>query len=201
MKLKTKKSKIIFLILILLLIIFILGMILLILSVRPTTEELASEKLAYINDSTQWEDETIYPDHAAAFGRAYRGNLEIMSIGKSMYYVATEVLPTYYTELKDATDEEIDEYYDKESESIGIDLAIKNRTKFVNLVKELQKLSGDTLTLESYRIDLDTIITGANYTRAVLYIKYQGNDEIPINITANNVISSKYSTVEYSVNV
>ena len=101
----------------------------------------------------------------------------------------------------DATDEEIDKYYDKESEAISINLAIKNKTKFVNLVKELQNLSGDTITLESYRIDLDTITNGANYTKAVLYIKYQGNDEIPINITVNNTISSKYSTIEYSVGI
>ena len=201
MKLKTKKGKIIVLILILVLIIFILGIILLILSATSTSEKLASEKLAYINDGTQWEDETIYPDYAAAFGRAYQGDLKIMNIGKSMYYVVTEVLPTYYNELKDATDEEIDKYYDKESEAISINLDIKNKTKFVNLVKELQNLSGDTITLESYRIDLDTITNGANYTKAVLYIKYQGNDEIPINITVNNTISSKYSTIEYSVSI
>ena len=201
MKLKIKRRKIILLILILIVLILILGFILLILSTRPTTADLATEKLDYINDSEQWNDETVYPDYSAAFGRAYQGDLTIMDIGKSMYYVATEVLPKYYKDLKDASDKEIEKYYDKESESICINLAIKNKVKFVNLIKELQKLSGDTITWKSYRIDLDTITTGANYTKAVLYITYQENKEIPINITANNTISPNYSTVEYSVDI
>ena len=199
MKLKIERKKIIILIVILIILIFILTYILLILNAKPTKVDLAKEKLAYINDTTQWEDETRYPDNAAAFGRAYQGNLTIMDIGKSMYYVATEVLPKYYKDLKDSSDKEIEKYYDKESELIYIDLAIKNKTKFMNLIKKLQKLSGDTITWESYRIDLDTITTGADYTKAVLYITYKGNKEIPINITANNKISSNCSTVEYSV--
>lgn len=199
MKLKIERKKIIILIVILIILIFILAYILLILSAKPTKVDLAKEKLAYINDTTQWEDETRYPDNAAAFGRAYQGDLTIMDIGKSMYYVVTDVLPTYYKDLKDASEEKIEKYYDKESESIYVDLAIKNKTKFVNLIKELQKLSGDTITLESYRIDLDTIKTGANYTKAVLYITYKGNEEIALDITANNVISSNCSSVEYLV--
>lgn len=201
MKLKIKKSKIILLIIIVIILILVLGMILLILNAQPTTAELASEKLAYINDSNQWNDDTVYPDYSAAFGRAYEGNLTIMDIGKSMYYVATEVFPKYYEDLKDASREEIEKYYEKESESIYINLAIKNKSKFVNLIKELQKLSGDTISWESYRIDLDSIDTGANYTKAVLYITYQGNDEISVNITANNNVSKDCSTVEYSVNM
>lgn len=201
MKLKIKKSKIILLIIIVIILILVLGMILLILNAQPTTAELASEKLAYINDSNQWNDDTVYPDYSAAFGRAYEGNLTIMDIGKSMYYVATEVFPKYYEDLKDASREEIEKYYEKESESIYINLAIKNKSKFVNLIKELQKLSGDTISWESYRIDLDSIDTGANYTKAVLYITYQGNDEISVNITANNNVSRDCSTVEYSVNM
>lgn len=201
MKLKIKKSKIILLIIIVIILILVLGMILLILNAQPTTAELASEKLAYINDSNQWNDDTVYPDYSAAFGRAYEGNLTIMDIGKSMYYVATEVFPKYYEDLKDASREEIEKYYEKESESIYINLAIKNKSKFVNLIKELQKLSGDTISWESYRIDLNSIDTGANYTKAVLYITYQGNDEISVNITANNNVSKDCSTVEYSVNM
>ena len=105
MKLKIKKSKIILLIIIVIILILVLGMILLILNAQPTTAELASEKLAYINDSNQWNDDTVYPDYSAAFGRAYEGNLTIMDIGKSMYYVATEVFPKYYEDLKDAAND------------------------------------------------------------------------------------------------
>lgn len=200
MKLKIKKSKIITLIIFLIVLIFILAYILLILKAKPKKADLAKEKLAYINDSEQWEDETVYPDYSAAFGRAYQGDLTIMDIGKSMYYVATEVLPDYYKDLKDATEEEIKEYYNKESESIYINLAIKKETEFVNLIKELQKLSGDTITWESYRIDLDTITIGASYTKAILYITYKGNEEISFNVKANNVILPNCSTVEYSAN-
>lgn len=201
MNFKKSKSKINFLIIIIILLILILAIILLILNAQPTTVELATEKLAYINDSNQWNDETIYPDYSAAFGRAYEGNLTIMDIGKSMYYVATEVFPKYYEDLKDASEEEIEKYYEKESESIYINLAIKNKSKFVNLIKELQTLSGDTINWESYRIDLNSIDTGANYTKAVLYITYQGNNEIAFNVTANNRISKDCSSVEYSVSI
>lgn len=200
MKNQKKKINIKSLLIILFIIILILILLLIVFSIMNSKDlKIAQEKLIYINDSEQWNENTIYPDYAAAFGRAYEGDLTIKDIGKSMYYVATEVLPKYYKDLKSASQEQIEKYYKNNSESIRINLAMTNSTEFSNLVKVLQSLSGDTISWKSYRIDLDTIKTTPNYTKATLYITYSENEEIAFNIIANSKINSNYSTIEYSV--
>lgn len=198
---KQKKSKIKLILAVVLIVIFILIIVLSILLRKPTSLKLAIQKLEYINSSNveQWEEGTFYPDGSAALGRAYEGKLSIMNIGKSMYYVSTDVLPRYYKKLKDASKDKIIKYYKREAETIYTELAIEKQDKFVELVQSLQKLKGDELKLDSYRIDLDSVKKGGSYTKAVLYIKYSKNEEIGLNVKISNIISPNHSSLEYII--
>lgn len=198
---KQKNSKIKLILAVVLIIIFILIVILSILLRKPTSLELSLEKLKYINSSDveQWDDGTFYPDNSAALGRAYEGNLTVMNIGKSMYYVANDVLPKYYEKLKDSSKDEIIKYFERESETIYTDLAIKKQDTFVKLVSALQELKENELKLSSYRIDLDSIKKGGSYTKVNLYVTYSNNEEICLNVKINNKILSNCSSLEYTI--
>ena len=198
---KNKKSKVknILIVLFVMLIILVI-MLLILLNQSSSTNNEALEKLNYINDVDEWDDETIYPDYAAALGRSYEGDLAIKSMGKSMYYVATEVFPLYYQELKDSSYDEIIQYFEENEKLIYVNLAIGNETTFVKLIQELQDLSGDSIVWSEYRIDLDSIKVGSNYTKAVLYITYENNDEISFNLKINNKVSEDCSTIVYTAN-
>ena len=198
---KNKKSKIKKILIILFVVIVILVALLLILLNKSTEEtDIIAEKLDYINNDDEWDDETIYPDYAAALGRSYEGDWTVKSIGKSMYYVATEVFPEYYQDLKTASESEITQYYEENEENIYINLAIEKESVFIKLIEELQELSGDSITWESFRIDLDSIKVGSSYTKAVLYITYENNEEIAFNIKINNTVSTDCSTIVYTAN-
>ena len=195
MSVKEKKSKM----KIILICIFILVVVLLILIWRkPSNLSIAKEKLEYINNDEQWEEETVYPEYAAPLKRAYKGELTIKDMGKSMYYVSTEVLPMYYKELKNASNKKIVKYYKKESESISANLGISNQSQFVKLIEKLQTLNGDKITWSSYRIDREKIKTSSDYTKATLYITYDGNKEIALNIQVNNKKSYDISPILYT---
>ena len=196
---RNKKSKLkIILIIIFILIVILVAVLLILLNQSSSEKEEQLTMLEYINGD-EWSDDIVYPDYTSALGTAYSGDLSIKSMGKSMYYVVTEVFPEYYEELKNASTTEISEYFEENKGTIYIDLAIENETAFVNLINNLQDLSGNSITWESYRIDMDTIKTGSNYTKAVLYVTYKNNEEIAFNIKVNNKVSSDCSTIVYTV--
>lgn len=190
---KKSKKKIILICIVILVIV-----LLILIWKRPSNLSIAKEKLKYINNDEQWEEETVYPEYAAPLKRAYEGELTIKDIGKSMYYVSTEVLPMYYKELKNASNKKIVKYYKKEKESISANLGISNQSQFVKLIEKLQTLNGDTITWNSYRIDENKIKTSSDYTKATLYITYSGNKEISFNIQVSNKKSYDISPILYT---
>lgn len=194
MKLKISKTK-----LIIILIVVILIIVLAILASRPSNVDTAQEELNYIYNDEEWKDETLYPENSAPLKRAYKGELSIRSAGKSMDYVAKEILPMYYAKLKNASRNTITKYYEKEAEAIYMNLLVENQNEFISIIERLQELTGDTITWESYRIDRNTIKTAEDYTKAVLYIKYKGNEEITFNIKFNNSQTKDASPVKYTI--
>jgi hypothetical protein len=160
----------------------------------------AQKRLSYINEDTNWGDyDEFYPEGSAALGRAYQGNLSIMSIGKSMYYVVTDFLPNQYEKLKDMSAEKLSKYYKKNSELIEVAIGIDKESKFIDLINELKSLNADTLELETYYLDVNSIKTANAYTTAKLYITYKGCSEILLNVRINNKISSNTSSIIYTI--
>ena len=105
---KTKKKiiKILFsLILILFLIITILNLL--------NSDKNYKEKLEYIN-SDEWNDER-YPKYMPMLFQSYEGKLKAQNIGKSFYYVASEVFPKYYQEFKKQFKSKTQYFYSRSS--------------------------------------------------------------------------------------
>jgi hypothetical protein len=199
MKIKKTKNKKIIVILIFIIILITIAIILINFIKNNNPLNIAIKELNYILDEDSWRDETIYPNGSAALGRAYQGNLTIMSIGKSMYYVTTDFLPNQYEKLKDMSEEKLSKYYNKNSELIQVAIGIDKESKFIDLINGLKALNADTLELESYYIDVDLIKTANAYTTAKLYITYKGCSEILLNVKINNKIDSDTSSIIYTI--
>lgn len=141
-----------------------------------------------------------YPDGAAPLGRAYKGDLKITNIGKSMYYVVAEFLPEQYEKLRKKDGKKLEKYYEKNSELIEVALGIENKKKFIELIKVLKELNVDILEFESFYIDIDSIKNASTYTSAVLNVKYKNCEEISINMRINNKKHVDISSIIYTIN-
>ena len=129
--------------------------------------------------------------------RYYSGELKSKNIGKSIYYMANEVIPRYYTQLKQLSDEEIEKYYKKNKKTIYLDTGKIEVNNFILLINEIKKINNQSLELEEYYIDKDSIVAQNNSTKADLYIKYKNNDAIAIKIQVLNKFKDDVSSVKY----
>ena len=192
---KITKTKIIILIVIsILCILLLLGSILYIL----LTDELMISKrnLDYIN-SEKWNNE-LYPEGMPAFFRASTGNITAQNMGKSIYHVATELIPEYNKKLKNANEEEIKKYYNEKQEIIRVELGISTEKSFVKFMNEVKKLNKENIEFESYFIDIDSIETSTGKASAQIYIKYKDCEELVFKITAARKISNNTSPIAFS---
>lgn len=192
---KVDKRKVIKLILILLVVMLILLGIIIYYSM---TDELliSKRKLEYIN-SEEWNSE-LYPDGMPAFYRSCSGKLTAQNMGKSIYYVVTELIPKYYSNLKGFDENALKEYYEKKHDIVQVELGISDENKFVELIKEIQQIDSDNIEFESYYIDEESITTKNGRTSANLYIKYENCDEIVLKITALKNTQDDSSPIIYS---
>ena len=191
-----KKIKYIMLILVSLLIVLIMFYILYIYNNR---EEIKAQKnLEFINNSEKWDYEVKFPNRASNIKNVYEGDLSIKDIGKSMYYFTTQVLPKYYLQFKNSSEEDIVSYFNENSKIIAIDIGVENQDDFIEIIESIQNLNSGSLTLESFRIDKDFIKAKSDYTETVLYITYQGNEEIGFDVKINNKIKENSSSIEYT---
>lgn len=159
----------------------------------------AKQNLEYINDSNQWNREEVrYPERASSIKNIYEGELTIKDIGKSMYYFTTEVIPKYYNQLKDADENAVLEYYAVNSKIIAIDTGIDNEEDFSSLIKVVQKLNSESLTLDSFMIDKNNTKAKSGYTETILCITYKDNEEIRFRVKIHNQIKKEASTLIYS---
>lgn len=189
-----RKIKNIIIVFILFLIILIL--LLIFLQNQKNKMDKIEEKLAYIN-SDEWNDET-YPNGMPKLFRTYKGKLTAQNMGKSIYYFTTEVIPSYYSKLKEGTNDEISSYYQSNSGIIEIDTGINNKQDFQQLILSIQKLQANELILDSFKIDKDNIKSSGNYTDAILYITYEESDEIGFNVRIYNNLKENSSSLVYT---
>ncbi len=190
------KNKIV-IILLLIALITVVAMIITIVYINSTNDTLISKKkLEYINGK-EWNNE-LFPDEMPKFYRSYNGKLTAQIMGKSIYYVATELIPEYYTKLKNLDDKLLNEFYNNNSDKIKIELGITTNNDFNEFIKELNKLNNDNIEFESFMIDKETIQTRNGKTTAKLHIKYKNCEELIIEITPLTNISTDTSPIIYS---
>lgn len=155
-------------------------------------------QLEYILNDDDWKSDTIYPDGTAAFGRTYNGELTVKDIGKSMYYVTTQVFPNYYIKFKDSSKETIEKYFDSNKNLIAMQLGIEKKAEFVDVINKLQKLDVETLKLDTFYLNIKKIEIKDNYTNVDLHITYADCKEIVFNMSVNKNKTYDKSPIIYS---
>lgn len=193
-KIKNYKKKIA--ILIFILVIVMIALIIL-LKVFEANDDLAisKEKLAYIN-SEEWNDE-LFPKGMPAFLRSYSGEQTSYNIGKNIYYVADELIPKYNKNLKDLSEQELKEYFEENRELIEINFGVRTERDFMTLMKKILKINSTSFQLQNFYIDESSVMKSDSNTKATLYIKYDGADEIKIDIKVYNQLQETVSSIMY----
>jgi hypothetical protein len=146
---------------------------------NPTVK--AQKELNKILVSDEMDDDLILPKGLYKLGAVYKGNLTTEIICKSYNHLATTVIPKYYKQCSLLNDDELKKLYEKNKNTIYIELGYENYDDFYSLIQELKKLSGETLTFESYELNDTSLKNNKDYCSMYLYIKYENNDEIVLN--------------------
>lgn len=153
----------------------------------------------YIYDDEQWNDEE-YPYMGYMLFVNYKGDLSSNNITKSMYYVANELIPKYYLKLKNSSQVDIESFYEKNKNSIVLELGIETAYDFYKIIEKMQNnFSKDNLIFKGYAIEADTIKVKNNYTDAVLQIKYNDDQKIFLNVRIYNSINKKRNPLIYTL--
>ena len=179
-----KKIKKIIILLIILLLISILSI--LVYYVINSEKIEAKEQLEYINDSSEWDTTILYPEGAPVLKRSYEGELTIKDIGKSMYNFALKIIPKYYNQFKNSTNEEIEKYFNDKKDIILIETGIISYSDFESLIMDIKALEGDAIEFESFKLDTNSIGEKASSVDVDMYIKYKNNQNIKINADISN---------------
>lgn len=155
----------------------------------------SEENLEYIN-SDELDEGTISPEMIHVVIALYKGDLNPKAISKSTYHFINHLVPEY---LKKCTNEEITKkYFQKNKYDIYLDTGINKEEEFINLINNINKLSGN-LEFETSRFDKDSIVKNNNGIEAILYIKYKNNEEISVKVKLLNKVYSDKTSVLFSV--
>lgn len=196
MKLEKVNKKIVMTFIIILLIISVILITTLIVIYNSSDIAEARNKLAYIYND-EWNNEE-FPDGMPKFYRSYEGNLSAPNIGKSIYYVVTEVIPNYNQLFKDKNDDEIEKYYDDNVENIALTLGIDSKEDFKDFVKKILEINVNEFNIEEFYIDGESIKSVTAYSKADLHVKYYESDEIILKFKVlKNKLTDK-SSIQYS---
>ncbi len=125
---------------------------------------------------------------------AYEGEVNPKAISKSTYYMITNRIPEYLNKCKD--NKSLNDYFEKNSNSIYLATGINNNEQFKKLLAELKKVSGK-LKLDCAEFDRETIKVNKNNLEVVLKIKYEKQEEILLNMRISNKESVKKPAIEF----
>lgn len=152
------------------------------------------KNLEYMN-SDEMARGTFSPKFIHIVVASYEGEVNPKAITKATYYFTTNLVPKYLK--KCSNEEDSKKYYSENSEAIKIDIGIDNESEFLELMKEIQKLT-PKLELESSTFKKDEIQVNKKNLEAVLYIKYQDNPEISVKTTISNKQYNNKTSVKFS---
>ena len=126
----------------------------------------------------------------------YPGDLSLISMEKSMYYFAKDVVPEYREKFSQMSTDEIQTYYDENKYTIGIDTGIDKLEDFTNLVNGIKKLGND-LEIATYELGGEEPSKTSKYLITRLLIKYKNNKRIIFKVRISKDILKNISSIKY----
>lgn len=155
-------------------------------------------RLRYIYDEDQVISVSQMPENDNAIFEIYTGNGSHKSIYKSMYIFVDELVEKYYLEFKDNFEtQNIEKYFDKNSEKIQKELLIEDKEEFVKFVSSLKSLSGDELVLKQYMVIPQSVKEVARGMKYVIAVDYENSERILFQVTLRNAVIEDYSPLKF----
>lgn len=131
-----------------------------------------------------------YPMNTIAVSQQYKGNLQMKDISTAVSEFMTGTIPFLKEHTVNMQEKEITEYYSNNSTNIKKKLGNLTELEFLNLIKEIQKLSNEKLEYESSEYLKESIVVDGGDLDVKLQIKYKDENEILIKV---HIPTSSYS--------
>ena len=184
------------LIIVMLCMIMILGIVLLIIMrVHYSNEDVA--ELRYINSDRVKGDYLMIPYNINMVYSAYSGDVSQVTIEKSIYYFANEVIPKYRKMFSLGSNEEVESYFEHNKFSVGVDTGIDNIDEFKKIIGGICLLDNN-LSIVTYELsDQKPSLTSENLITK-LFIKYKNNKRIIFKVKVSKEVLKNISSIKYS---
>jgi hypothetical protein len=150
------------------------------------------------DDSSNKIDEIEYPFMAYKFFVDYDGEIESDDIVAYVYNVANNVIPNYYTNLKNFSTKEIDSFFEENEKDILDELGT-SKEEFEEFILKIQQIDSENLIFKSYQVDTESL----NYTQSFSYfdliVEYEDGNKITINVKVRNKYSESNTNLKVSI--
>lgn len=128
-------------------------------------------------------EDVIIPDNSYLFfGEYINGRVEPKEIYETIDKFTKKIIPKLYDDLKEASDADISNYYDKNEKSIKKYLEIYDAEDFIVFIKEIKKLKSDEINVTGIEFVKDTIKFMDEYTVSKLKVTYNDDEVIEIGV-------------------
>lgn len=129
------------------------------------------------------DENIIIPSNSYLFfGKYVNGDIESKEIYETIYEFSNVIITNYYYNLKNLNQEQIEQYYIDNEESISKYIQVNGKQEFNDFVKVLKGLTTEKLTLESMEFKEDEITYTNIATTSKIKLKYKDNKEIILNV-------------------
>lgn len=128
------------------------------------------------------EDVIIPKKSYLFFGNYIKGEVESLEIYNTLYSFSSNIIPKFYDDLKDANEQQIYKYYERNSSIINKYMQIDNKESFAKFINKLQKLNADKLEIQTMEFVEDTFLKMGNSTDAKISLNYGNNNVIDVYI-------------------
>lgn len=128
------------------------------------------------------EDVIIPKKSYLFFGNYIKGEVESLEIYNTLYSFSSNIIPKFYDDLKDANEQQIYKYYERNSSIINKYMEIESKENFAKFINELQKLNADKLEIQTMEFVEDTFLKMGNSTDAKISLNYGNNNVLNVYI-------------------
>ncbi len=181
------EKKIIRMLLILIIIILFLGIVAMVININNRKNQKNNQESDKKEVIVSLNDDVIIPKNSYLFfGKYVQGEVDSREIYNTIYQFSKSFIPKYYSDLKDASKEEIVNYYEKNKMYINRLFKVDSSEDFVKFITELKKINSSKLALKSIEFVEGGIVKTGNSTIAKLNITYNDNDVISVNFRVYN---------------
>lgn len=151
-----------------------------ILEKKASTEIKNKYNLVY--NVVEKKDKYIEVENFILFVRLYTGDVGTNCLKDSIIKFVNNDFPKLFNKIYNLNNDNIDDYYKNEKESINTVIEINNSTKFKYVVQSLQKSSQQLGNCKRCKLDLDSYKEDEKYAYLRLELEYESGLKFECNV-------------------